>query len=107
MAKSLSRSIELIRRSHAELGTARFLLLNVLLLGWITAFFYLAATAEWPAGCGIDGIVETYRCSIPLAATGAPRAIAFVLWLWLTPVLIIVYIARKASRLRARGSRGR
>lgn len=95
---SLSTSIERIRRSHAELGTARFLLLNLVLFGWIALFFYLAVAAQWPAGCGMDGIVRTYACSVDLAATGAAANVALAAWLWVTPLLLLAAIARLARR---------
>ena len=98
---TLSRSLRLIRRSHSELGTTRFLLVNLALFGWIALFFTLAIAVEWPAGCGIDGIVQTYRCTVPLAATGSPAAIALAAWLWATPLLVILFIVRRARRPRA------
>ena len=98
---SLSRSVRLIRRSHSELGTARFLLVNLALFVWIALFFWLAVVVQWPAGCGIDGLVQTYRCTVPLAATGSPAAIALAAWLWATPLLVLLAIALLARR-RAR-----
>ena len=95
---TLSRSIQLIRRSHSELGTARFLLVNLALFGWIALFFMLAVIARWPAECGMDGILQTYRCTVPLAATGGAAEIALAAWLWATPLLVILFIVRRARR---------
>ncbi len=83
-----------------EVALSRYILLYSLALGWIVLGMFLLARAVWPSSCDPAGLVAMYRCSVELPVNRGWVEAALLTWLWATPLLIGLELARRFSRGR-------
>lgn len=62
---------------------------------WLLVGLWLYHGAFWPSTCTPDSLLEIYACSARLPESGRWREAALLTWLWATPILITLEIARR------------
>lgn len=87
-----------LRRSYYEWGPLRFVLLMLCVLSWVGLGYYLLATATYPARCPGDTLYGLYECSFELPTTRGWHESALFLWLWATPLLLLMEISRRSNK---------
>lgn len=105
------RPILSLYRNYREFGPVRFAIFAIMILAWVAAGVYLYRTANYPARCPGLNFVDAYGCSFELPTTRGWRESGLFVWLWSTPILIILEMMRRSSKkeeqIRERRRRGR
>ena len=87
-----------LRRSYREWGALRFVLLILCALSWVGLGVFLLNTAVYPARCPGVGLFEMYECSFELPTTRGWHESGLFLWLWATPILLLLEISRRVNK---------
>lgn len=89
-------------------GSAGLALLALLAIAplWIAGGIVLLVLAVWPSTCMPADLVETYACSSRLPESGRWQEAMLLTWLWATPLLAGLTLARRASERLARQAAG-
>ena len=93
-------------RSYREFGPIRFTVFVLGTLMWIGFGVFLYQTATYPARCPGLNLVNAYVCSFELPTTRGWRESALFVWLWSTPILLVMEALRRlgsdAQKVRVR-----
>lgn len=76
-------------------GYSRYFVLYLAQLGWLALGLWLYRAAHWPSTCTPRGLVEIYTCSTRLPESGRWLDGAMLTWLWITPMLVVLELARR------------
>ena len=76
-------------------GISRYLALYIAQLGWLAVGLWLFRASQWPSTCQPSGLIELFACSSRLPESGRWLDGAMMTWLWITPLLILLEIARR------------
>jgi hypothetical protein len=94
------RRMFLNHHGYGELKLSRYFALYFAQAGWLVLGFYLYSSAFWPSTCQPDDLLEAYACSLRLPESHALREAALLTWMWGTPILIILELARRWTQSR-------
>lgn len=80
---------------YGEHGISRYLLIYFAQIVWFVLGVGLFWGSMWPSTCTPDNVIKLYSCSMLLPDSGGLRELALLTWLWATPMLIVMEIARR------------
>lgn len=83
-------------------AASRYFALYITQIGWLVLGAYLFSKAYWPSSCQPRDFLEVYACSMRLADQRGWVESALMTWLWATPLLAGLEIARLINRARER-----
>lgn len=87
-----------LRRTYHEWGPLRFVLLMLCVFSWIGLGYFLLQTATYPARCPGLTLYGMYECSFQLPSTRGWHESGLFLWLWATPILLLLEISRRMNK---------
>lgn len=95
--KKLSITME---RGLRDAGFTEYALAIAGAAAWVVLGTFLYINATYPAQCPGDTFVDAYMCSPELPLSGTLVESGLFLWLWATPMLLILELRRHTRRRR-------
>jgi len=79
----------------SDLGMSRYLALYIAQLGWVLLGVHFLRLTYWPSTCPPRTIYQAYVCSLRLPESRHFVETASFMWLWTTPILILLDLSRR------------
>lgn len=97
MIAGMGGSARKLDRHHGlgDPGLPRYFALYVAQAGWLVLGYWLLRAAQWPSTCTPAGLSELYGCAGRLPESGRWHEYALLTWLWATPLLVLLDLARR------------
>lgn len=80
------------------IGLASYIAVYILQLGWLAAGAFLYWRATWPSSCLPHDLMQIYVCSEELAEKRSWAETGLAIWLWITPLMLLLIIFRWFNR---------
>ncbi len=82
----------------APIGLTSYILVYLFQLAWLVAGAFLYWRAVWPSSCLPQDLLQIYTCSEELAQKRGWAETGLAIWLWITPLMLLLAINRRLRR---------